>query len=81
MIRITQLMLNMLSFSFHQEIVDISANCGTSFSIVVVAQDFQGKGKLARHKMGKQLVVHIPFPPEAVANRFHYLPYPQSTRY
>ncbi|KAG7528226.1 hypothetical protein FFLO_06315 [Filobasidium floriforme] len=38
------------------EIVDISANCGTSFSIVVVSPAFQGKGKLARHKLVNSLL-------------------------
>lgn len=37
-----------------QEITDISANCGTSFSIVIVSKDFEKKMKLARHKLGER---------------------------
>ncbi|GHJ89348.1 hypothetical protein NliqN6_5750 [Naganishia liquefaciens] len=33
------------------KITDISANCGNSFSIVVVSKDFEKKGTLARHRL------------------------------
>lgn len=62
-VKITQSLHVSLCTIHAQEIVDISANCGTSFSIVIVSADFQGKPKLARHKLGQStvacgLVVH-----------------------
>ncbi|KAI5451319.1 hypothetical protein NCC49_001914 [Naganishia albida] len=33
------------------KITDISANCGNSFSIVVVSKDFEKKTTLARHRL------------------------------
>jgi stress-induced morphogen len=40
-----------------QKITDISANCGNSFSIVVVSKDFEKKGTLARHRLSTLLLI------------------------
>lgn len=60
--------LLLLLHHHHQKITDISANCGNSFSVVVVSKDFEKKTTLARHRLSKFPLVSPPpsgqlFPP------------------
>ncbi|KAL1413411.1 hypothetical protein Q8F55_001177 [Vanrija albida] len=40
----------------HLEITDTSANCGSSFALVIVSPDFARKMTLARHKLVNQIL-------------------------
>lgn len=37
--------------STHQEVIDISGGCGSSYEVWIVSDKFEGKGLLARHRM------------------------------
>lgn len=48
----------------HQEILDISGGCGTSYEIRLVSTKFCGLGLLKRHRMvndalGKEIISHL----------------------
>ena len=37
--------------SFLQEVKDVSEGCGQSFEVVIVTEEFKGKGLLQRHRL------------------------------
>jgi len=40
----------------HLEVKDTSSGCGSSFALVIVSPDFNGKGTLARHRLVNQVL-------------------------
>ncbi|WVW85476.1 hypothetical protein I302_107514 [Kwoniella bestiolae CBS 10118] len=38
------------------EFIDTSGNCGSSYSVTIVSQDFKGKMTLGRHKLVNQIL-------------------------
>ena len=44
-----------------QVVEDTSSGCGSSYSVFIVSDDFEGKNTLARHKLGKWLFALVIF--------------------
>jgi stress-induced morphogen len=44
-----------------QVVEDTSSGCGSSYSVFIVSDDFEGKNTLARHKLGKWLFALVVF--------------------